>query len=55
MPPKDSEDEILKQGRALFQGLVVTNWFETFFTALFYFFPGIEAVSKCLIVNMNSL
>ena len=38
--------QLIKNGRGVNQGFLLTNWLETLVTMLFYFFPRIESVSK---------
>jgi cytochrome P450 len=39
------DNQLIKAGRGVFQGLICHNWGETIFTMLFSFFPGLE---KCI-------
>ena len=41
---ESSDHKLIKAGRAIFQGFTVNNWFETIFTLVFYFLPGLESV-----------
>ena len=41
---EDQNHPLIKAGRDAFQGFQVTNWIESVFTMLFYFFPGIDSV-----------
>ncbi len=41
---EDPENELIKTGRAVFQGFQSTNWGETIFMHLLYLFPGLEGI-----------